>query len=168
MTAPVPQLLSSIETLLTTGSGWISEGLFDADWIYRGEALVEVTPPMVIIAQAGPAKERHVQGIGLWEIPVTVRYIMSRNGDDGDTPTDVEDAFRAYGDDLEGFLTLPLLIDPDDVDAGQSTPEERMSDDDIHVWEISDVEVNSDTELEGDPVAEVTFTAFCCHASKLT
>ncbi len=92
---------------------------------------------------------------------------MSRNGEDGDTPTDVEEGFRAYGDDLEAFLTLPLRLDPDDEDAGQSTPEERLTDAAIHVWEISDVEVVSDTELEGDPVAEVTFTAFCCHASKI-
>ncbi len=162
MTAPVPQLLDSMETLLTTGAGWVSEGLFPVDWIFRGDAPVEASPPMVILAQAGPTQERHVQGRGLWEIPVTARFTMSRNGADGDTPTDVEDAFREYGDNMEALLTRAF-----DAGNGYSTAEERLTDAGIHIWKIYDVEVVSDTELEGDPVAEVTFTAFCCHASKI-
>ncbi len=164
MTSPVDPLLSSMETLLSTGAGWITLGLFDPDLIYRGDAPVELPTPHLALCQAGPCKERHVQGRGLWEIPVSARLVLDRNGDLGDTPAEIE-ASKSYADDLEAILTMNLRTDPDDEDAGFSTPEERLTDDDIHVWEIFDVEVDADTEMDGDPVCEVKFTAFCTHKS---
>ena len=168
MTSPVDQLLSAIEDLLSTGAGWITLGLFDDDvLIYRGDAPVELPTPHVAIAQAGPCKERHVQGSGLWEIPVSARLVLDRNGLLGDTEAEIAASIKSYADDLEAILTLPLLIDPDDGDAGTSTPEQRLTNSDIHVWKISEVEVDADTEMDGDPVCEVRFTAFCAHESKI-
>ena len=165
MTSPVDPLLTSLETLLTTGSGWLALGLFDPDWIYRGDAPVELPTPHLALCQNGACKERHKQGSGLWEVPVSVRLVLDRNGILGDTPEEIEESIRSYADDMEAILTMNLRLDPDDEEAGFSTPEERMTDESIHVWEIFGVEVEADTETDGDPVCEIKFTAFCAHAA---
>ncbi len=174
MTAPVPQLLNSMETLLRDGRpeyGILPMFPLDSGvTIYRSDALTEAAPPMVILAQTDAAKELHKRGSGMWDIPVSAKYIMSRNGDDGDTPTDVEDIFRDFGDKLEALFAMDLLLVPDDQDGGFSTPEERLTTEEIHVFRpdgIMDHQVMSDTELDGDPSAEITFTARCAHASKI-
>ena len=167
MTSPIDQLLNSMESLLSTGAGWVTLGLFDPDLIYRGDAPVELPTPHLAIAQDGACKERHKQGSGLWEVPVFARLTLDRNGILGDTEAEIAASIKSYADDMEALLTMPLLIDPEDENAGISTPEERLTTADIHVWELSNVEVDADTEMDGDPVCEVRFTAFCTHAANV-
>ena len=167
MTSPIDPLLDSMETLLTTGSGFVELGLFDTDMIYRGDAPVDLPTPHLAIAQDGPCKERHKQGSGLWEVPVFARLTLDRNGDLGDTEAEIAASVKSFADDMEALLTMPLLLDPDDEDAGISTPEERLTTEAIHVWEISNVEVDADTEIDGDPVCEIRFTAFCAHTATI-
>ena len=168
MTSPVDHLLSSMEDLLTTGATWVDLSLFgNPVVVYRGDAPVEAPVPLLAIGQAGACKERHVQGSGLWEIPVFARLVLDRNGLLGDTEAEIAASIKSYADDMEAILTLPLLIDPDEPDGAFSTPEQRLTTDDIHVWEISEVEIDADTEMDGDPVCEVRFTAFCAHADKV-
>lgn len=168
MTSPVDYLLAAMEDLLTTGAGWVDLQLFgDGITVYRGDAPVEAPVPLLAIGQAGPCRERHNQGSGMWEIPVSARLVLDRNGGLGDTEAEIAASVRSYADDLEAILTLPLLIDPEEPDGAFSTPDQRLTTDDLHVWDITEVEVDADTEMEGDPVCEVRFTAFCAHAAKI-
>ncbi len=172
MIAPVEQLLNSIEALLTTGvDAYGLPALFPTDGpipVFRGDSLVTTPVPHCIIYQAGPCKERHKQGSGLWEIPMGAKLIMDRNGlDIGDSADDVAADIRTYAGDLESILTSELLMESGNPGAGSSLPEQRLTTDEIHVWEISDVEVMADTEAEGDPSCEVNFTAFCTYAERI-
>ena len=135
--------------------------------IYRGDAPISAPGQMVALCQAGPVKERHKQGSGLWEIPVSARVVFDRNGQIGDTEEEITASIKSYADDLEAVLTMSLLIDSADAGAGSSTPEQRLTTALVHVWELSEVTVEADTEMEGDPVCEVQFTAFCCHAGMI-
>lgn len=172
MIAPVEQLLNSMETLLTEGSDTYGlPGLFPSDGsirVFRGDSLVATPVPHCALYQAGPAKERHKQGSGLWEIPMGAKLIMDRNGlDIGDSAADAAADIRTFSGDMEAILTADLLINSADPGDGQSTPEQRLTTSEIHVWEISDVEVVADTEAEGDPSCEVNFTAFCTYAERI-
>lgn len=171
MTSPVDYLLTQMEELLVNGSvdynipaPFPTSGTIP---VYRGDAPVTMGLPLLALCQDGPCKERHVQGSGLWEIPVSARLVLDRNGILGDTPEEIAASIRSYSDDMEAILTMPLRLDENDESAGFSTPEQRLSSDDVHVWEISEVSIEADTELEGDPVCEVKFTAFCCHAERV-
>ena len=93
------------------------------------------------------------------------RLVLDRDGALGDTPQEVADSVRAYADDLEAALTMELLLDPEAPEAGTSTAEQRLTTDSLHVWKVFDVEVDADTELDGDPVCVVRFTAFCQYLS---
>ena len=165
MNAPVSHLLASVATLLADGSTTygIPAAFVAADGIpvYRGDQPLTIDPPFVQVCQAGPAKERHVQGSGLWEIPVSAKLIVDRNGGVGDSEADVEESFRALSDELEGVLTRLLTGDV------ESTPEQRLTNAEVHVWAISNVEVAEDKEMDGDPSCEVTFTAFCSYAERI-
>ena len=171
MTSPVDYLLSQMEELLVNGSvDYGIPAVFPTSGdipVYRGDAPLTMPLPVLALCQDGACKERHLQGSGLWEIPVSARLALDRNGTLGDTPAEVAASIRSYADDLEAVLTMKLRLDDTDESAGFSTPEERLSSDDVHVWEISEVSIEADTELEGDPVCEVKFTAFCCHAGKV-
>ncbi len=168
MTSPADQLLSAMETLLYSGrEDYGIPATFGAASgipIYRGDTPTELPTPNLGLSQAGACKERHVQGSGLWEVPVSARLVLDRNGALGETEAEIAASIRSYADDLEAVLTLKLRIDADDEDAGFSTPEQRLTNDDIHIWEIFDVEIEADNEMDGDPVCEVKFTAFCAHA----
>ena len=171
MTSPVDQLLSAMEALLVDGN--VTYGIpavFPASaaiQVFRSDAPVSAPLPLLALCQDGPCKERHLQGSGLWEIPVSARLVLDRCGILGDTPEEIAASIRSYSDDMEAVLTMPLRLDENNEAAGVSTPEQRLTTSDVHVWEISEVSVEADTELEGDPVCEVKFTAFCCHAGKV-
>jgi hypothetical protein len=171
MISPVDQLLSAMETLLVTGNSTYNiPATFptsSAIQVFRSDAPVTAALPLLALCQDGPCKERHLQGSGLWEIPVSARLVLDRNGTLGNTADQIEASIRSFSDDMEAVLTMPLRLDPNNEAAGFSTPEQRLTTASIQVWEISDVSVEADTELEGDPVCEVKFTAFCCHADKV-
>ena len=171
MTSPVDQLLSAMETLLLNGStAYNLPATFppsSAIQVFRSDAPVSAPLPLLALCQAGPCKERHLQGSGLWEIPVSARLVLDRNGTLGNTADQIEASIRSYSDDMEAILTMPLRINVNNESAGFSTPEQRLTTASLHVWEIFDVSVEADTELEGDPVCEVKFTAFCCHEGKV-
>ena len=171
MISPVDQLLSAMETLLVTGNSTYNiPATFPANsaiQVFRSDAPVTAALPLLALCQDGPCKERHLQGSGLWEIPVSARLVLDRNGTLGNTAGQIEASIRSFSDDMEAVLTMPLRLDPNNEAAGFSTPEQRLTTALIQVWEISDVSVEADTELEGDPVCEVKFTAFCCHADKV-
>lgn len=168
MTSPLAPLLASIESLLKHGrDSYGIPATFEDIPVYRGDQLDSVNTPFVQISQDGPAKERHVKGSGVWEIPISVRLVLDANGDLGDSPQEIEESIRAYADDLEAVLTRNLRLNPMDEADGYSTPEERLVTDALHVWEIIEVEVSVDTEMDDDPVCEVTFTAVCSHAATI-
>jgi len=171
MTSPVDQLLSAMETLLLNGSATYNlPATFPANsaiQVFRSDAPVSAPLPLLALCQAGPCKERHLQGSGLWEIPVSARLVLDRNGTLGNTADQIEASIRSFSDDMEAILTMPLRINVNNEAAGFSTPEQRLTTSLIQVWEIYDVSVEADTELEGDPVCEVKFTAFCCHKGKV-
>jgi hypothetical protein len=171
MTSPVDQLLSAMETLLLNGSATYNlPATFPANsaiQVFRSDAPVSAPLPLLALCQAGPCKERHLQGSGLWEIPVSARLVLDRNGTLGNTADQIEASIRSFSDDMEAILTMPLRLDQNNEAAGFSTPEQRLTTSLIQVWEIYDVSVEADTELEGDPVCEVKFTAFCCHKGKV-
>lgn len=171
MTSPVDQLLSAMETLLLNGSATYNlPATFPANsaiQVFRSDAPVSAPLPLLALCQAGPCKERHLQGSGLWEIPVSARLVLDRNGTLGNTADQIEASIRSFSDDMEAILTMPLRLDQNNEAAGFSTPEQRLTTALIQVWEIYDVSVEADTELEGDPVCEVKFTAFCCHKGKV-
>jgi hypothetical protein len=171
MTSPVDQLLSAMETLLLNGSAIYNlPATFPANsaiQVFRSDAPVSAPLPLLALCQAGPCKERHLQGSGLWEIPVSARLVLDRNGTLGNTADQIEASIRSFSDDMEAILTMPLRINVNNEAAGFSTPEQRLTTSLIQVWEIYDVSVEADTELEGDPVCEVKFTAFCCHKGKV-
>jgi hypothetical protein len=96
------------------------------------------------------------------------KLIMDRNGRTiGQSAADVAADVRSYSGDMESIFSSDLLINAVDPSDGQSTPEQRLTTEEIHVWEISDVEVMADTEAEGDPSCEVNFTAFCTYAGRI-
>ena len=171
MTSPVDQLLSAMETLLLNGSATYNlPATFPSNsaiQVFRSDAPVSAPLPLLALCQAGPCKERHLQGSGLWEIPVSARLVLDRNGTLGNTADQIEASIRSFSDDMEAILTMPLRINVNNEAAGFSTPEQRLTTSLIQVWEIYDVSVEADTELEGDPVCEVKFTAFCCHKGKV-
>jgi hypothetical protein len=172
MIAPAEQLTDSIHALLTEGvAAYGLPAVFPPDGgiaVYRGDTMVETPIPHVAIYQAGPAKERHVQGSGLWEIPMGAKLILDRNGDAiNQSAEDVAADMRTLSGDMEAVLTMALLVDSGDPEGASSTPEQRLTTATLHAWEVYDVEVSADTEAEGDPSCEVNFTVFCGHAGQV-
>ena len=172
MITPIEELLDSIHTMLTAGVAAyglpavlpVAGGIA----VYRGDTLVSTPIPHCVIYQAGPAKERHKQGSGLWEIPVGAKLIMDRNGRViGQSAADVAADIRTISEDIEAVLTQDLLITSGNQDGGSSTPEQRLTTAAIHVWEVSDVEVMADTEAEGDPSCEINLTVFCTQTARV-
>lgn len=171
MIAPTEKIIDSIESLLINGNATygipavlpVSGGFL----VYRGDAAVTAPPPMAIIAQAGAAKERHNQTSGIWEIPMAVRLIFDRNGTLGQTEAQIEAYIKTLSDDVEAVLTMRLLINPITPTAGQSSPEQRLSNANVYVWDLTGVEVEQDAEMDGDPVCEIRFTCVCAHKQEV-
>lgn len=171
MIAPTEKIIDSIESLLTVGNSAYgipavlpTSGGF---LVYRGDAAVTAPPPMAIISQIGPSKERHNQTSGIWEIPMAVRLIFDRNGTIGQTEAQIDAFIKTISDDVEAALTMRLLIDPLVPATGQSSPEQRLSNTQVYVWDLTGVEVEQDSEMDGDPTCEIRFTCVCAHKQEV-
>lgn len=171
MIAPASKLIDSIENLLINGNATYGipavlpiSGCF---LVYRGDAAITAPPPMAIIAQASAAKERHNQTSGIWEIPMAVKLIFDRNGTLGQTEDQIGAYIKSISDDVEAVLTMRLLIDPIIPSTGQSSPEQRLSNTNVYVWDLTEVTVEQDTEMDGDPSCEIRFTCVCAHKQEV-
>ena len=171
MIAPSDKLLDSIESLLINGNATYGiPAVLPASGgflVFRSDAPVSAPPPMVIVAQVGPAKERHVQTCGIWEMPMAVKLIFDRNGTLGQTESQIAEYIKTVSQDVEAVLTMPLLVDPLLPNGAQSTAEQRLSTTQIYVWELTGAEVKEDVEMEGDPSCEIIFTAVCAHKQQV-
>ncbi len=167
MTAPVDQLLSSIQALLSTDLGFGIPVIFPTAGeiqIFRGDEPEEYEVGNVVVYQDGAAKERHKLS-KCWDIPVKVSVTIDRSGSLGDTPQEVAESIRSYADDIEAVLTMNLLIEAGEPEF--TTAPQRLSNDDLYVWDIFNVEVAADDTISDHPSCEVSFTVFCSHDSNV-
>lgn len=165
MTSPVDHLITSIQVLLSTDLGFGIPVIFPPDGdiqIFRGDVPDEFQSGNVVITQDGPAKERHKLS-RTWDIPVKVSVCLPRGGELGDTPEEVAETIRSYADDIEAVLTMPLLIETGEPE--YTTAAQRLSNADLYVWDVFNVEVAADDSMDGNPMCEVSFTVHCAHDS---